>query len=583
MTPTRRTLLQALALLGLTVLAYAPGLTSPLTHYDDSLYVWNNLARLSPPGLEGLRLQWDSTSAWSGGFVEFFPLRDTVYWLIFQAFALNATPYHVASLLFHLAASLLLWRWLGQLGLSERSAYLGALLFALHPVHIESVVWVAGLKDPMYTMFMLLGLVAYASYRERPRPWTYALMLLGLVGGFLVKSLIVAMPVIMLAMELLIGRRVKPSLIAARLAGPFAITGLFMVQILLIGKANHVLTAPHHGSWLNHYVLMFWSQAKYLKQALFPTTFRLIYCFEPAQGWADWRLWVGVAVALAVVALAWRWRREPLRLFLMAVYVLALAPVSNLVPFPAIMADRYLYAATIGTCGLLALLTDRFRGRLYALTVTAVMLLLTAATASRAWVWQDEELLWEEPDTDPACLVDPSFPAAQSHVMRFVSSKDRGAALLSLERAMASPGFLRIEELLRCTTIVQAAAEAFNLGVEERAIHWARLANRHCPNDARGWNTTTVINLRRNPQVAAMAAQRTYRLRKHPETEVLMWLTRLSIADPDAPANLTRLAREQGQLVCWKILSWSADWPEHAPLLGEATHHCVQLRAGAPP
>lgn len=576
-------MLQALGLLGLTVLAYAPGLTSPFTHYDDSLYVWNNTARLQLSGLDGFLSQWDSARAWSGDHVEFFPLRDTIYWLLFQAFGLNPTPYHVTSLLFHLGASLLLWRWLGQLGLSERGAYLGALLFALHPVHIESVVWIAGLKDPMYTMFMLLGLVAYASYRERPRPWTYALMLLGLVCGFLVKSLVVAMPVIMLAMELLIGRRARLPLIAARLAGPFVISGLFMLQILLIGKANHVLTQPHHGSWLNHYVLMFWSQARYLKQALLPTSYRLIYCFEPAQGWSDWRLWVGVTVAGAVVMLAWHWRREPLRLFFMAVYALAIAPVSNIVPFPAIMADRYLYAATLGTCGLLALLTDRFRGRLYSLTMAAVMVLLTAATASRAWVWQEEELLWEEPDTDPACLSDPSFPAAQSHVMRFVSSKDRSSALLSLERAMASPGFLLIEEVLRCTTLVQAAAEAHNLGVEERAVHWAKLANRHCPDNAGGWNTTTVINLKRNPQVAAMAAQRTYRLAKSPESETLMWLTRLLVADPTAPANLTRLAREQGQFACFKIVAWSADWPEHAPLLGEAMHHCMKARAPRAP
>ena len=584
---TLRRLAAAAALVALTSLAFSPSLTSPLTHYDDSLYIWDNVKRLSPPGWAGLALQFDSTRAWSGDFVEYFPLRDSVYWALYQAFELSPFPYHLTSLLFHLISSLLVWLFFKQLGLTDRTAWLGALLFALHPVHIESVVWVAGLKDPMVLMFMLTALCSYASYRERPSAWKYALVLLGLCCAFLVKSLAVTTPLLMLAMDLFIGVRARKSLIAARLAGPFIVSGIFFSMILAVGRANHVIVGPHGGTWLSHAVLAAWAQVKYLKQALLPTSYRLIYCFEPPTGWLDSRLWVGVALFAAVVALAWRWRRQPLKLFLMAFYVVAILPVSNLVPFPAIMADRYLYIPTVGTCGLVALLATNLQPRSFALLAAAVALALTSATITRAAIWQDEEALWEEPDLDPACLVDTSFPAAQSHILRYYSSHDRAEGLLALERAMVTPGLKRVEQRMVCSMIINAAYEAYALGAQDRAISFVKIATSTCTTNPGAWNAAMVINLHRRPQLAAGAATKAWRLDKTPETEVLMWLTLLEFGDARAPANVLRLAQLGNRLVCEKIAQFTADVPKLGPLMGEANFHCAtvlsQNRLDVPP
>jgi hypothetical protein len=567
----------AVALLVLTTLAYSPSITSGFTHYDDPLYVWDNLDRLKPSGWEGLALQFDSRRSWAGEFVEFFPLRDSVYWGLYQAFELNPVPYHLASLLFHLITSLLVWLFLKQLGLEERSAWLGALLFALHPVHIESVVWIAGMKDPMFMMFMLMGLCAFASYRVKPAPWKYLLVMLGLVCGFLVKSMMIATPVVMLAMELLLGTRVKWSLIAARLAGPFLAAGLFFMMILGIGKANHILVPPHGGSWTSHFVIVVWAQAKYLKQALLPTSFRLIYCFEPPQGLLDWRLWVGLLLFAAVAALAWRWRKQPLRLFLMGFYVVTMLPVSNLVPFPAIMADRYLYAPSLGICGLLALLATGLRPRAFALVAAAVAVLLTASTATRAHVWQDEEALWEEPDLDPACVVDTSFPAAQAHILRFFTTKDRLEGLNALERAMVTPGIKGVAPKMVCTTIIGATREAQELGGLERAVSWAKISTTLCPNYASAWNAAMVVSLHKRLDLAAGAAIKAWRLEKTPETEVLMWLTLLELEDPRGLPNVLRLSRLGDSLVCEKIAQFSNDVPKLAVQLGEANFNCAEV------
>ena len=582
MTPARR-LAAAFGLVALTVLAFSTSLTSFFTHYDDSLYIWDNLERISPPGWAGLWLQFDSGRAWSGEFVEYFPLRDAVYWALYQGWRLNPVPYHLASLLFHLASALLLWRFFTQLGFTPRSAWLGALLFALHPVHIESVVWISGMKDPMALSFILAGLCAYSSYRERPTAWKYALTLLALVCAFLVKSIAVAMPVLMLALELFIGVRARWAVIAGRLAGPFAIAGIFFAMIVSIGRANHVLVGPHGGDWVSHAVIVAWAQAKYLKQALLPTSYRLIYCFEPPTGLLDWRLWVGLALLGAVSALAWYWRREPLKLFLMAFYVVTMLPVSNLVPFPAIMADRYLYAPTVGVCGLLALLATHLRTRTFAVVATGAALLLTTSTATRAALWQVEEDLWEEPDLDPACVVDTSFPAAQSHILRYLTTKDRVTGLMALERAMVSPGLSGVDPKMVCTTIIAASNEAYDLGAVERATSFVRIATTLCHGYAQAWNAAMVINLHKRLDLAAGAATKAWRLQKNPETEVLMWLTLLELDDPRALPQLLRLSQRNDRHVCEKIAQFANDAPQLAPRLGEANFHCAEVLSRGQP
>lgn len=571
MNARRRLAFICLGLVVLTVLAYAPGLSSPFTLYDDSLYVTHNTPQLA----KGLASQWDPTRAWSGDYVEFFPLRDTVYWGLFHAFKLDPVPFHVASLIFHLTATLLLLFLLLRLGVQERAAAFATLLFALHPVHIESVVWVAGLKDPMYLSFMLLGLLAYARYREKPSPGWYALMLLGLVASLLVKSLAVVMPVLMLGMELLVGQRARWKEIAVRLVGPVLITLEFFLMFIAIGKANRVMVPLHGGSFMSHVVLMAWAQAKYLKQALAPTSFRLIYCFEPPTGWGDPRLWWGVLAVAAMVVLAVVWRRDKLKLFFLGWYAVSLLPVSNLLPFPAIMADRYLYAASVGTCALLGILITKLQPRLFGLVVVATAVLLTSTTAARSWVWQNEENLWEEPDEDPACMVDIEFPAAQGHYMRFQSAKDRLEGFLALERVLASPGINGIGEAAICSALISAAGEAAALSQSTRAVEWAKAANRLCPTDPRGWNITMVINMHKKPKVTAMAATKAYRLAKDTQSEVLMWLARLELDDPAATAEITRLAKLGNPSVCQKVVQWSIDAPTFAPRFAEAVEVCL--------
>jgi hypothetical protein len=549
----------------LCVAAFGPAMPAGLIRYDDSLYIFRNTELLGRPGWAGLAAVWDGSRAWSGQFVEFFPLRDTIYWLIYQRWETWGLPYHLASLAFHVLASVLALRLALALGTSRWVAVAAAAIFAVHPIHIESVAWASGLKDPMYTVFVFGSLLAWARAK-------LPLSLLLFVGALLVKSMALSLPLLLLAMARC---SVKPTPwpeLLKRLSAFFAVAALFLVQFVLIGKANAAVVGPHGGDWTAHVVLSVWAQAKYLKQALVPSTFRLIYCFEPPTGLSDPRLWAGLAVLALAAALAWWWRKQPLLLFGVAWYFACLLPVSNLVPFPAVMADRYLYAAVFGVSLVLALLLERLFARTQVLV--AVVLVVTLTCAARSTLWLDEENLWAETDEDPACVVDRDRPAVDAHLLRFRATKDPRVALQAIERALVTPALAQTTHF--CDAHQNGARLTAELGEAERGEPWAKTAVQRCPFDAQSWSALAMTTAQRKPEEARLAAERAWRLEPSPSTQAQLGL--LSGGE-EGSAMLLDAVRQSPREACPALERWRAleRWPQ--PSFEEARALCAKTAA----
>jgi hypothetical protein len=579
--PRRGSLLVDVAIVVLSVLAFGPGMTAGLTLYDDSLYIYLNTEVLGRPGWAGLLNVWDSSRAWKGEFVEFFPLRDTVYWLIFQRWNVSGPPYHLASLFFHIIASLLLTRVGPGFGLSWRASAVAALLFAVHPIHIESVEWAAGLKDPMYSAFLFGSVLAYQRYRVELTPWRYGLALVLCVMSLLVKSMGLTLPLVLVALERLSANPTPWKVVLQRVTGFGLVCGLFLGQFLLIGRANHAVTPPHGGGWGPHVVLSAWAQVKYLKQSFVPSTFRLIYCFEPPPGLVDWRLGVAVLVAAAVFVALWRARRNQQVLLAAIWYGACLLTVSNLVPFPAVMADRYLYAAVWGACVVVALVLERLRPHVHRLAVGLILVGLTATSASRSALWNDQENLWEETDEDPICLVDTAPAAADAHLLRYWTAKDRRNALMAIERSIITPGLT--ESARMCDTLESGAHQAAALGFPERGEPWARMAaaNPECASKANTWLAVMVTSMHRKPAIAAAAAERAWRLSRSPPAKVMLGAMRVEAGQPEGVQLVLEAVKEDAR-ACRPFLTWSESVPALAPKFGEAIAWCLGDVSPAP-
>ena len=186
----------ALFLIASTLLVYAPVIDFQFIHYDDDIYVTNN-----PWVKQGLTWQgarWAMTALEGGSW---HPLTWLSHMVDVQLFGLNPSGHHLTNLLLHLANALLLFGVLQRMtGAVWRSALVSA-LFALHPLNLESVAWVAERKNVLSTLFWLLTIWAYVSYVRKP-DWQRYLGIMGaFVLGLMAKPMLVTLPCVLLLMD----------------------------------------------------------------------------------------------------------------------------------------------------------------------------------------------------------------------------------------------------------------------------------------------------------------------------------------------------------------------------------------------
>src|SRR5262245_12551438 len=184
----RRVLWVLLALVAINLAVYAPVRQHEFTNYDDPEYVTEN-----PRVAAGLT--WDGVwwALTTGHQANWHPLTWLSHMLDVQIYGMSAGPHHFTNLLLHIANTLLLmWllvRMTGELG---RSAFVAA-LFAVHPLHVESVAWLAERKDVLSTFLGLLTLWAYLEYVRNPRFWRYVAVLLVFALGLMAKPMLVTL------------------------------------------------------------------------------------------------------------------------------------------------------------------------------------------------------------------------------------------------------------------------------------------------------------------------------------------------------------------------------------------------------
>ena len=165
-------------------------------NFDDSMYVTENKNIQSGITLEGFR--WAFSTKHTG-------LWNPLIWLSlmfdYQLHGLNAGGYHLTNLILHLMSTLLLfWLFNRMTGAIWRSAFVAA-FFALHPLHVESVAWIAERKDVLSAFFWMLTLCLYVYYTEKPIIKRYLLVLFSFVCALMSKPMVVTLPVIMILLD----------------------------------------------------------------------------------------------------------------------------------------------------------------------------------------------------------------------------------------------------------------------------------------------------------------------------------------------------------------------------------------------
>lgn len=319
---------------------YGQVLSHSFVTYDDPIYVTEN-----PEVRAGLT--WDSV-VWA--FTTFrdsnwFPLTWLSHMLDCQVFGLDSGWHHLTNVWLHALSTLLLFGVLRRMtGARWRSAMV-ALVFAVHPLHVESVAWIAERKDVLSAFFWMLTLWAYASYAARPGRARYLLTLFVFCVGLMAKPMLVTLPVVLLLLDywpLRRGLRIseKLPLLVASIAAS-AVTFIAHQKGGAVASMELVPLAVRCENALITYV-------GYILKTFWPTHLAVFYPYslEPLLVPA-----VFAAIALAAItALVMRWL--PQRPYLAVGwfwYVVTLVPVIGLIQTGAqARADRYTYIPMIG-------------------------------------------------------------------------------------------------------------------------------------------------------------------------------------------------------------------------------------------
>jgi len=320
---------------------------------DDGTYVTKNIHVQSGITLEGFRWAFSTT------YAEFWhPLTWLSLMFDYQLYGLNAGGYHLTNLILHIISTLLLfWLFNRMTGAIWRSAFIAG-LFALHPLHVESVAWISERKDILSAFFWMLTLCLYVSYTEKPILRRYLLVLLCFACGLMSKSMVVTLPIVMILLDYWPLRRFeskKGNLILWQLREKipfFVLSTVFSVITYYIHYQPSVKSFPFPlvARLANASV----SFVTYLEKIFWPHNLAVFYSFPnqiPAWQILATALLILVISAAVIVMV----KRLPCLFAGWLWYAITLLPVIGIIHFGDFtMADRYTYLSSVGITIMLA-------------------------------------------------------------------------------------------------------------------------------------------------------------------------------------------------------------------------------------
>jgi hypothetical protein len=488
-----------LAVAAVTFLCFSPALRNGLLSWDDAGYILQNTH------IHRLDL---ATVRWAFG--EFYlnywaPLTWLSLALDWAAWGPNPVGYHLTNVILHalnagvvfLVALELLRahaRTAGPAAAPARGAVptaaLAALLFAIHPLRVESVAWATERKDVLALLFGLLAILAYLRHaaRERPRdappaapaPFggLYALAIASFALSLLCKTLLVTLPVILLVLDGFPLRRLERRT-AARLIlekVPFLVLGGLTSAVAMASQSGVIFTFEQI-DLATRVLNAFHSVAAYLRLTVWPLDLSPFY----VHPWHIEGLGAKYGVAIVVVLLAtagavWARRRWPMLLAAWLVYLVALAPFLGLTQVgPQAMAGRFTYFAGLPLALALAVGVAAAAGRLagsrpataaLAAALAAVLLASAALTVREISFWRDDVALWSR-------VIELRPDTGRAYYERSFAYETRGElrpALADVEQALAiatRKGYRALHELYGARARIRAGLEELDAAVAD--------------------------------------------------------------------------------------------------------------------
>jgi Tfp pilus assembly protein PilF len=436
--PTWKQALQTLAIAAAVFWIYWPALRGDWL-WDDNIDISENAITQSPTGLWKIWFE-------PGSEPDYYPVKASVQWLQWHLWGMDTLGYHLTNVLLHILSALLVWRLLSKFGL--RLAWLGGLIFAVHPVQVESVAWIVELKNTLSLPPLLLAMCAWINYEERGKAKDYWLALGLFLVAMLCKLSVVLFPLVILLYAW--WRRGRIGWNDLKTSLPFFGVSL-LLGLITIGtgiwdqRFNHSDSgAMPVGGLLARLVAAGLSLAFCFSKSFLPVGLLPIYpkwTIDPSSPvqFLPWLVLGGV--------ICWFWTKRQSwgrhALLGLGFFLINLGPCPGFIPAPDMaftwVMDHFLYLPIIGLIGLVVAALGQMEIELPASfrpcgigLVTVLLAILTFESRGGAALYINSETLWTyELQYNPE-----AYPAYNNLGLAFLHSGQASKAMEQFEQVL---------------------------------------------------------------------------------------------------------------------------------------------------
>ncbi len=385
--------LWVLAILLLAAISFSPMFQNGFTNWDDEGYVTKN-----PMWQEVAKGNWSSVFT-ENVMSNYHPLTMLSLAINYKMSGMNASSFHSTNLVFHLLNTLLVFLFIWHISGKKRiTAAIVALLFAVHPMHVESVAWISERKDVLYTFFFLLGLLQYWKYLEGFNYKYLIISFLFFILSILSKPAAIVFPAVLLLLDYYKGRDFVVKNWLEKI--PFFLVSLFFVFLTINIQSKTAIASEEKISLFSRIFFASYGVTEYLIRLFVPHHLSAIHEFP--KGDLPSYYYLTMLGVVALLGAAYWYRQQRVVVFGIAFYLVNLMMVLQLVAIGnAVIAERYTYVPYIGLFFIIGyyadneLVSENWK-KILTYGTLAASLVFAWLSFQQVKTWKNTETLWTQ-------------------------------------------------------------------------------------------------------------------------------------------------------------------------------------------
>ena len=370
----------------ISIFCLYPCLDNDFVNWDDNEYILQNLD-IRAFSIKNLNRIF--STFYAGAYV---PLTIISYALDYQIAGLNPKFFHIVNLILHLINILLVFWVIYLLCNKFWVSFLTALIFAIHPLHIEPVAWATGRKDLLYALFFMGAVISYIYYKKNAKNIFYYLTLFLFILALFSKPVAITLPFVLMAIEYFVFNQLNKNTFKKFI--PLFVLSLIFFIIAVIGQKSAGAFPQFKLNLLQQINISFSNFLFYLYKLFFPVKLACIY---PVQNYWFAPILILIIIISTIISLKY----TKLIALSMTIFFIMMLPVLQLFPVGQILSDRYTYLSITGFLYLISAILYNFCLRskhlisyLVIVIICIIISILFLLSNRQCRVWKDSMTLW---------------------------------------------------------------------------------------------------------------------------------------------------------------------------------------------